>query len=132
MTSATLEMKKKPKGGRVSTPCDLEAALRAFSEAIEAHEYLEIDGDIEGKSLSTHCLKILNHEKEAAYSITLEAILTQDLDALIMALETGVMNRLYGITRIVGYYSRTSNWNKSKLGELHDRHHGNYSVRAVA
>lgn len=35
---------------------------------------------------------------------------------------------VYGITRIVGYYSRISNWNKSKIGELKDRHNGNYSV----
>ena len=35
---------------------------------------------------------------------------------------------VYGVTRIVGYFSRLSNWNKSKLGELKDRHRGNYSV----
>lgn len=35
---------------------------------------------------------------------------------------------VYGITRIVGYFSRISNWNKSKLGELSDRHKGNYSL----
>ncbi len=28
---------------------------------------------------------------------------------------------LHGITRIVGYYSRVTNWNKSKRGELRDR-----------
>ena len=28
------------------------------------------------------------------------------------------------MTRIVGYYSRVSNWNKSKLGELADRRTG--------
>ena len=33
-----------------------------------------------------------------------------------------------GITRIVGYYSRISNWNKSKLGELRDRRAGQYQV----
>jgi ribonucleoside-triphosphate reductase len=38
---------------------------------------------------------------------------------------------VYGVTRIVGYYSRISNWNKSKLGELKDRHKGNYSVSGV-
>ena len=130
MTPAILEMKKK--GGRVDTICELEVALRAFNEAIEAHEYLEIDGDIEGEGLSTHRLVVLDHEKKVAHNITLEAILTQELDALILALETGVNNRLYGITRIVGYYSRVSNWNKSKLGELRDRHRGDYSVKAVA
>jgi len=35
---------------------------------------------------------------------------------------------VYGITRIVGYYSRVSNWNKSKIGELKDRHKGDYLV----
>lgn len=35
---------------------------------------------------------------------------------------------LYHVTRIVGYYSRIENWNKSKLGELTDRRHGNYAI----
>jgi len=35
---------------------------------------------------------------------------------------------VYGVTRIVGYFSRTKNWNKSKLGELKDRRKGNYHV----
>ena len=35
---------------------------------------------------------------------------------------------LYHVTRIVGYYSRIENWNKSKLGELADRRRGNYAV----
>ena len=33
------------------------------------------------------------------------------------------------MTRVVGYYSKTHNWNKSKLGELKDRHEGNYSIQ---
>jgi len=39
---------------------------------------------------------------------------------------------VYGITRIVGYFSRVNNWNKSKIGELKDRHRGNYSVAAIS
>ncbi|MBN1405813.1 MAG: anaerobic ribonucleoside-triphosphate reductase [Candidatus Omnitrophica bacterium] len=37
---------------------------------------------------------------------------------------------VYGVTRIVGYYSKINNWNKSKLGELVDRrtHPENYAV----
>lgn len=35
---------------------------------------------------------------------------------------------VYGITRIVGYYSRIPNWNKSKIGELKNRHKGNYTL----
>jgi ribonucleoside-triphosphate reductase len=33
-----------------------------------------------------------------------------------------------GMTRIVGYYSRINNWNRSKIGELRDRHKGQYRV----
>ncbi|MDR4505371.1 MAG: anaerobic ribonucleoside-triphosphate reductase [Candidatus Scalindua sp.] len=35
---------------------------------------------------------------------------------------------LNGITRIVGYYSRVNNWNKSKVGELRDRSSGSYGL----
>ena len=39
---------------------------------------------------------------------------------------------VYGITRIVGYFSRVNNWNKSKLGELKDRQRGDYRVPAFS
>ena len=46
----------------------------------------------------------------------------------------GIFGRIgcvvHGITRIVGYYSRINNWNKSKLGELKDRHRGHYGLGA--
>ncbi len=35
---------------------------------------------------------------------------------------------VYGVSRVVGYFSRIKNWNKSKKGELKDRQKGNYSV----
>lgn len=35
---------------------------------------------------------------------------------------------VYGLTRIVGYFSRVNNWNPSKKAELHDRQRGNYAV----
>lgn len=37
-------------------------------------------------------------------------------------------SNVYGVTRIVGYFSRIQNWNNSKIGELKDRHKGNYIV----
>jgi len=33
------------------------------------------------------------------------------------------------MARIVGYYSKINNWNKSKLGELADRHKGDYVIK---
>jgi ribonucleoside-triphosphate reductase len=35
---------------------------------------------------------------------------------------------VYGITRIVGYYSKINNWNKNKIGELKDRKSGKYQI----
>jgi ribonucleoside-triphosphate reductase len=35
---------------------------------------------------------------------------------------------VYGVTRIVGYYSKITNWNKNKIGELKDRHSGDYKL----
>jgi hypothetical protein len=35
---------------------------------------------------------------------------------------------LHSISRVVGYFSRISNWNESKLGELKDRHKGTYTL----
>ncbi len=37
-------------------------------------------------------------------------------------------SNVYGVTRVVGYFSRVDNWNKSKLGELKDRQKGTYQV----
>lgn len=38
-------------------------------------------------------------------------------------------DRVHGLSRVVGYFSRIDNWNRSKQGELADRHAGNYSIR---
>ena len=32
------------------------------------------------------------------------------------------------VTRVVGYYSKTRNWNPSKIGELKDRQAGDYAI----
>ncbi len=35
---------------------------------------------------------------------------------------------VYGMSRVVGYYSKIENWNKSKKAEFKDRQKGNYTV----
>lgn len=102
--------------------------LTAFDEAITNHEFLEIDGDIEADNPKEHIVKVLNHNTEEAHSITIDAIIEQKLGSVMRALETGVTTRLFGVTRIVGYYSRVNNWNKSKKVELADRHKGSYKL----
>jgi hypothetical protein len=106
----------------------IEGRLDVFDEVIETHKYLEIDGDIENDDPEFHVLKIINHNTRLAHSVSLNTIIRQRPEAIIKALETGVTIRLQGITRIVGYYSRTHNWNRSKKVELADRHKGSYKL----
>jgi len=35
---------------------------------------------------------------------------------------------VYGVSRIVGYFSRINNWNKSKKSEFKARQQGNYII----
>ncbi len=110
--------------------------LAAFDAAIKASKLLEIDGvAIDGKACAETTreskIKVLNSHNEAAYEVSVDAIVRQPMQDLILALETGVFMRLHGVTRIVGYYSRINNWNKSKIGELHDRHQGDYAVKTT-
>ncbi|MBN1923878.1 MAG: hypothetical protein JW791_03915 [Nanoarchaeota archaeon] len=37
---------------------------------------------------------------------------------------------VYGISRVVGYFSKINDWNKSKSAEFKDRQKGNYKVPA--
>lgn len=68
--------------------------------------------------------KVDNDTLRASYLVPVEIILKTPLRHLILSLESGTFERLQGVTRIVGYYSRVSNWNKSKIGELRDRQAG--------
>ena len=62
-------------------------------------------------------------------TFTVESILENDWPTLLdLALGNKSIDPLYHVTRIVGYYSRIENWNKSKLGELADRRRGNYAL----
>jgi len=38
---------------------------------------------------------------------------------------------VFGMSRVVGYYSRINNWNPGKFAEFRDRQKGNYSLRGV-
>ena len=37
-------------------------------------------------------------------------------------------SNVYGMSRVVGYYSKIENWNDSKKAELEDRQKGNYKI----
>lgn len=110
----------------------IEKALTMFDAMIRKTEILEIDaylekGDpISGKDFTAEepGFKIVNHALENAYFVPIDKIVRashDDMKGIVIALVDGVFERLDGVTRIVGYYSRVRNWNASKIGELRDR-----------
>ncbi len=109
----------------------IEDRLGAFENAIKESEMLEIDGlSLEGErcdETDVKCrIKVINHHNKQAYEVEIDSITRTPLKDLICALETGEFVKCFGITRIVGYYSRVQNWNSSKTAELADRRKGNY------
>ena len=100
--------------------------LEAFDAAIGASENLEIDGIMQGNEEQGECLKIINHETKNAFAMSIDAIIEQPLEAVMEALKSEIFVRLQGVTRIVGFYSRISQWNSGKRAELIHRVRGNY------
>jgi len=78
--------------------------------------------------------KTFRRTKAAQFTISPEFTICNDCHQLTHRLTPSCdhcqSENVYGVTRIVGYYSRINNWNKSKLGELKDRHRGSYGLGA--
>lgn len=118
----------------------VEKNLSVFIEAVELSSDLEIIGTaIPSDEGSEEVFVIRDYSKtegiEGAYvevSIDEVAQKVTDSDKAQEILRVIQNDRssivLNGITRIVGYYSRVNNWNKSKVGELRDRANGRYGL----
>ena len=97
--------------------------LNSFVEKVEGSERFEIvgtDKDEEVIVLSD------TTKREGIYGRYIEIGVKEILTAPLKDIWDVIANNrkklvCHGVTRIVGYYSRTHNWNKSKVGELHDR-----------
>ena len=118
----------------------IEEKLNLFHRAIVDTHSLRIDGYIDDvakkeegfpKDLmnAPEGFKIDNSALELSVVVPVQTVIETSLEALIEALRTFEFTKVHGVTRIVGYYSRVANWNKSKVGELRDRHNGNYGVK---
>lgn len=115
---------------------EMMKSFELFVSGIEAHENLELIGefvDDAGKTIlvvedSTVIPDELSHQTVIDLAEVFSAIrdqATADRFVAVVAREENPI-KLQGITRIVGYYSRVNNWNKSKVGELRDRAKGKY------
>lgn len=119
----------------------LEESIKAFCEEIDkvnqTEQILTIDDDCEDNEGKPY-FKVIHEKRCDAHAVYLETIIEhyrqRSIAHLVKALKTGEFMRVYGVTRIVGYFSRIPNWNKSKAnifegkigGELGDRMKGNY------
>jgi len=102
---------------------------REFYEKVTSHEAVEWLGVIEGRSPGKDEVLVQHTETGIKHAVAVESILEtpwEELEAVLTGRrEPKVMIHL---TRIVGYYSRVQNWNRSKLAELADRHAGEYGI----
>ena len=94
-----------------------------LQDRVEAHPDLEGIGVDDGMWLVKHkpskCVSGVKHSALKETWETLCSILCFEQKPAVLA----------QYTRIVGYYSQTNNWNKSKLGELADRRKGDYLLK---
>ena len=111
-----------------------------FFDAVEAHPELEGTAiqhkgeeirDIAGHKgvVPEDRLLVTNTRLAAQYAVTLKAIEGEswkDIEAVLTNARPGKV--IDHMSRVVGYYSKTSNWNRSKLGELAARRRGNYTI----
>lgn len=119
---------------------NVEKSLTIFVEAIELSSDLEIIGTAFPTN-DEEVFVIRDYSKtegiDGAYvEVSIDEIVqkvtdtdrAQDFIKVIQNDRKSIV--LNGITRIVGYYSRVNNWNKSKVGELRDRAQRNYGLTA--
>ena len=116
----------------------VEKSLTIFVEAVELSSDLEIIGTA-FPSNGKEVFVVRDYSKaegiEGAYvEVSIDEIVrkvtdtdkAQEFISVIQNERKPIV--LNGITRIVGYYSRVNNWNKSKVGELRDRANGSYGL----
>ncbi len=118
----------------------VEEIVMAFSDAVEDRDNLEIIGSyiptdtaikdeilvienyaveegIEGKFIEVSVSEIVRTIYSDGSKTAFER--AEQMVRAILGERSDIV--LHGITRIVGYYSRVTNWNGSKRGELRDR-----------
>lgn len=124
---AVEEMERKDSCCVGSTP---EQKIEAFDFAINMHERFRIDGTTQDDRYFVISDNKYDKDSEMYHILVpVSEVIEKPLKDVIGVMD-GSRNsiELKGYTRIVGYYSATHNWNKSKIGELRDRANGRYGV----
>lgn len=115
----------------------IEKSLTLFVEAIELSSDLELIGTAFPSKDEVFVIRDYSKTEgvEGAYvEVSIDEIVQKVTDSNKAQEFIAVLQNdrapivLNGVTRIVGYYSRVTNWNKSKVGELRDRAKGSYGL----
>lgn len=103
--------------------------LMEFYEKVERHPGLEGLGIDSGCADKSAGVIVKNTQTGLMTRLPVAAVEAAEWDVIEDVLlgkrEPQVLQHM---TRVVGYFSRVENWNKSKVGELKDRRKGDYSV----
>jgi hypothetical protein len=103
-------------------------------QLVEFYEKVEQHPELEGLGIDSGCADknpgvIVKNTRNLMTRLPVAAIEAADWPIIAEVL---LGNRepqiLQHMTRVVGYFSRVENWNKSKVGELKDRQKGDYSI----
>jgi len=87
--------------------------LEELTSWLDAHEEWDYQMDERG-------VLVRNDRVETVTHLSLDAVERHTLETLTVACLQG--KDVDHITRVTGYFSRTSGWNKGKTAELRDRH----------
>ena len=102
---------------------------QAFYVRVNEHPELVWLGVIEGDETLGDAVVVAHTPRNVKFATSTKSILETDWEQLEGVLtgkrEPDIMRRL---SRIVGYFSTTRNWNHSKLAELRDRQKGSYTL----
>ncbi len=113
-------------------------SLELFVEAVDRTSNLEIICEEVKNGKDILVVENANQKTDSQWEIETSEIFAVIRDCKTAQQFIDVINQdrkavvLDGITRIVGYYSRTKNWNKSKIGELRDRQGEYYTLSGKA
>ena len=83
----------------------------------EEYEYMQ------GEHAGQYGVFVKNKRFETEMHFTYDTIGTSDLESLLKATHMG--RNVEKITRVTGFFSKVSGWNKGKSGELRDRYRSN-------
>lgn len=115
-----------------SSVVDVQAKIEAFDFEVNMTDRFNIVGTVQDEGLEFFVVRDHKHPEDSDSShvyVPVSEVCEKPIDQIMKCLKNDRKSVVCeGVTRIVGYYSRTGNWNKSKIGELRDRQNGNYGT----